>query len=194
MKRPLRKAHPGMAFLESQGKYPYCYPTSSRYLQICSYAKQKMVKILVGPSQDEYYFHLDLLREKCPFFAAALKPDWNHGKDFYHLESVKPVDFDVVAYWIYRDALPDDIMDHAEPSVAESDDEDDDMEDDNNDDHRALFSIRSPVLHKLADFLQMPDLQNALIDEELRSLTKHESNKGAAGANSLTVPFPTTPQ
>lgn len=128
----------------------------------------------MGASQEEYNFHKDLLIDRCPYFAAALKEDWNNGKDTCTLQDAIPADFDVVAYWVYTGTLPEGILDD------DDDDSDDDMSagssdqaDENASDDAGHETLdRLLALYKLADFLQMHDLQNALLNEEHRLLVK----------------------
>lgn len=119
--------------------------------------------MLVGKERESYYIHEDLLQIHSPYFATALKPCWNDGKTpmQLELENASPAAFDVVVHWIYEQNLPT-------YSVGQSRDEDDETPAQSTNfmsNYGLMYSV-----YKLADFLLMHDLQNAVMDARLKHL------------------------
>lgn len=108
-----------------------------------------MITVLVGQSKKPYNLHAELLKHSAPYFATRLKDCWD-GKtaEPILLQDVDECGFNTVIDWIYTRQLPQEI---ANPG-AERD------------------NGMADAAYKAADVLMISDLQNALIDNELRLL------------------------
>lgn len=134
--------------------------------------------MLVGKERESYYIHEDLLQIHSPYFATALKPYWNDGKApmQLELENASPAAFDVVVHWIYEQNLPT-------YSVGQSKDGDDETP------AQSINFMNKYVLmysvYKLADFLLMHDLQNAVMDARLKFLREGNVHCTLCGISQL---------
>ncbi|KAK5942552.1 hypothetical protein PMZ80_005117 [Knufia obscura] len=132
------------------------------------YTRRRIVTVLVGKEKEPYHIHMDLLRSQVPYFAASLKECWNNNKvpQETTLEDADPADFDAVVHWLYEKKLPA----YKLGRTCEAD------EDDSGDESTTAFVScgRLSSIYKLANFLMMHDLQNALIDADIYdSKTNH---------------------
>lgn len=100
-----------------------------------------------------------MLRGHSPYFAASLKEGWNNGEEpqTTYLEEARPDGFSIVVHWIYEKWLPS----YNIPQRVDQDDDDDDEEG---------FGFPGVVpmrkTYKLAKFLLIHDLANALTDAD----------------------------
>ncbi|KAK5957783.1 hypothetical protein OHC33_000972 [Knufia fluminis] len=118
-----------------------------------SFAKQIIITVHIGPDHEAHHIHRDLLCEKSPYFAAALKECWSKGVNEYVLEDIAPADFDVIVHWVYKEKLPWYLTAGGFQATGLG---------------NAAITMRH--MYALADRWMMHDLQNALVDEELKDL------------------------
>src|SRR5277367_4403703 len=64
----------------------------------------KLITVLVGPTQQPYSLHKDLLCAQSPFFASCLNSDFREAAtDTVTLPTDAPEIFDHFVHWAYRD-------------------------------------------------------------------------------------------
>lgn len=112
---------------------------------LSSFATGPIVAIIVGPQEQLFHIHKQVLVDKCPYFAFRLKDCWD-GKigEPLKIEDVNVEGFKEVVNWLYSGTLP-----QATKSL----------------DDKWSRSIKSA--YKVADQLAMTNLQNMLIDSKL---------------------------
>jgi hypothetical protein len=73
---------------------------------ICSYGRETIIAVLVGPDEHEFAIHKDVVCAKSGFFCAACSTAWTEGREkVVRLPEVEPEVFRVYVDWAYTDAL-----------------------------------------------------------------------------------------
>lgn len=123
----------------------------ARSSDACSFTRDSIVTVRVGPEKTLFHVHRTILVEKIPYFKALLGADWNDSqKDTIEIDDVPVASFEIVTHWVYIGKLPESMQ----------------VEYGTRDDY--LSSIDADA-SKAADRLMVATLQNAICDHLIES-------------------------
>lgn len=112
------------------------------------------IKVLVGPYEEAFSVHKDIVCAKSPFFETACKKEWSEGKEgIVRLEQHRPDAFKLFVHWIYSSTIDLEII--PERIAAE-----------------VAYLVEAWAL---SDFLGCPDFCNRLVDFLLGSALSRSS-------------------